>query len=330
MASEIALTDELGTIRRDQLVSREGVSYRDFKRGLTPRYAQVWSEIAAGYVALALITQLLGAAHTALPLWLALVAAVPATVAYGYTVAYLHLFLHEAAHYNLLPGRRSNDRFANVFIGLLIGREVRDYRAAHFDHHRHLGTPRDTEYTYFDSLSLPFLLKSLTGVKLLEVVRKRQDIAQPAEPDAPASTAHRYLGPWLWLGAACHVAVLAIALVLGHWLVALSWTAGMALIFPFFAALRQVLEHRNEHASPDVDYQLEPHGAVNRLFGDGLLARTLGGAGFNRHLLHHWDPQVSYTRLPELERFLLETDMAELLRSRSTSYVETFRQLVTY
>jgi hypothetical protein len=87
------------------------------------------------------------------------------------------------------------------------------------------------------------------------------------------------------------------------------------------------LEHRDENARRDVDYAHTPHGAINRLFGDGPLASTLGGAGFNRHLIHHWEPQISYTRLREVEQFLMETPAAEDLRHRQTTYVRTFARL---
>jgi hypothetical protein len=56
------------------------------------------------------------------------------------------------------------------------------------------------------------------------------------------------------------------------------------------------------------------------------LGSTLGGAGFDRHLLHHWDPQVSYTRLPELERFLLNTKASAALSAKE-SYISTFKRL---
>ena len=96
------------------------------------------------------------------------------------------------------------------------------------------------------------------------------------------------------------------------------------MFFPFFGALRQLLEHRDEYADPTVDYAVIEHGAIHRLFGDGLIANTLGGVGFNRHLLHHWEPQVSYTRLRELECYLIDTESAVYLREHQTTYWQTF------
>ena len=63
------------------------------------------------------------------------------------------------------------------------------------------------------------------------------------------------------------------------------------------------------------------------MFGDGLIAQTMGGAGYNRHLMHHWEPGVSYTRLPDLERFLADTPLAAVMARRTTTYGRIFRRL---
>ena len=68
--------------------------------------------------------------------------------------------------------------------------------------------------------------------------------------------------------------------------------------------------------------------AVTRLFGDGPLARVFGGAGFNRHLLHHLEPQISYTRLGDLEAFVMATSLAPRLDARRASYLGTFAELL--
>jgi hypothetical protein len=72
---------------------------------------------------------------------------------------------------------------------------------------------------------------------------------------------------------------------------------------------------------------MQDHGAFTRLFKGGIFANTFGGAGFNRHLLHHWEPQVSYTNLPELEAFLETTAMRHIMQQRRTTYRETFCRL---
>ena len=94
------------------------------------------------------------------------------------------------------------------------------------------------------------------------------------------------------------------------------------------ASLRTILEHRSEEAEADVDYHHVDHGPTNRLFGTGPIANTVGSAGFNRHAIHHWEPQLSYTRLADLEAYLLRTELAPLVRERQTSYAQTFLRLL--
>jgi fatty acid desaturase len=316
---------------RDTLFNGQGVRYRDFKRTLTPRYGIVWRDLLAGHLALVLIAAGVIACECYLSTGWAVAAAVVGCVLFGYTFAYINLFFHEASHYLLAADRARNDRLANLFVGVLFGQDIKAYRVIHFDHHRHLGTPQDTERSYFDALNLRFFLELLTGVKALKVIlnRDRTLKERPRQPSRPAPVKSLLTNP-LFLGLALHIAVVGTAAALGLWLFAGAWVLGMGLVYPFFGAVRQVLEHRSEHARSDVDYRREPHGAESRLFGDGPIASTLGGAGFNRHLLHHWEPQVSYTRLRELERFLLDTELGDHLRSRRTTYWRTFFRLLSY
>jgi hypothetical protein len=100
------------------------------------------------------------------------------------------------------------------------------------------------------------------------------------------------------------------------------------VFFPCATTVRQLVEHRKFKARCQQDFRHEVHGAVNRMFGTGFVARYFGSAGFNRHLLHHWDPAISYTRFDEMEGFLLRTTIAEELESHRTGYVSTMCRLV--
>jgi fatty acid desaturase len=308
------------SVRRDTIVDSRGVRYKEFKQTLTPRYGVVWTHILAGHLALLATGAGVVAVDARQPgLWPLTVVA--GSILFGYILAYIQLFFHEASHYNLVKDRRRNDLLANIFIGSFVGQDIKAYRPIHFDHHRHLGTPADTEHSYFDPLNIRFIVESLTGIKPLKVLAKRDRINR--EKGAVAGG----IGPQLIIGIVLNAAVVLGSAALGWWALAASWTIGILIVFPFLAAVRQLLEHRDENARSDVDYSVVPHGAVNRIFGSGPLSSTLGGAGFNRHLLHHWDPQVSYTRLRDLERFLLDTDLAGPLQERRTSYFVTFVRL---
>lgn len=323
--SVAAAPSELGDTSRRELVGAGDVRYLDLRARLTPRWGRLWAALAAGHVALVLVAATLATVDgRSLAADVALVAV--GALAVGYAVHYLVLFQHEAVHYNLAPTRRANDLLCDVCIGPLIGETVAAYRRIHLDHHRHLGTPQDTERSYFEALGARFVLEGLTGVRIARIVRAR--LAHSADDSAPVERAGRSV-PWVLLGAlALHGAIVGGALLTGNVVLALGWALGVGAVFPVVNTTRQLLEHRDDAADRTVDYASVPHGQVNRIFGSGPLASTLGGAGFNRHLLHHWDPGVSCTRLADLEAYLLGTPAADAVERHRTTYVATARRLL--
>ncbi len=328
MAAEVV--KDLGPVDRDQLRDRQGRAYRDFRRTLTPRYGIVWRDIGAGYAALLGIGALVLWAYRAAP-GAGVPVAVLGAVAFGYALTYTHLFIHEAGHFNVAPSRRANDWLANLTIGALIGLDVRAYRPVHFDHHRYLGTTQDPERSYFEPLNTRFVVEALTGIRLLKVLlRQRRPSLGLDGSDAAARVAAPTYRGMLAAGLGLNGAIVLAALLTRQWPLAAAWVGGMLIVFPFFASLRQLLEHRDENANDATDYAAVPHGEVNRLFGAGPVASTLGSAGFNRHLLHHWEPELSYTRFRELEVYLLDTEYADVLRSRTTTYAKTFARLFSW
>jgi fatty acid desaturase len=316
-------TDPLGRVDRRQLVDSRGVAFAEFRRTLKPRFGRVWLEIAAGYLVLIVLSSGLFWAQSKLGAW-ALLLVPPAGFAVGLSVHFINMFMHEAAHYGLAPSRVANDRLANAFVTILIGQDVRRYRAIHFDHHRHLGTVRDTERAYFARMSPRFLLEALTGIQALRVVALNRGRAG-AKLRPSGGLLHRQLV----LGVLLHALLLGTALYFGYYVFAAAWLVGLGGAFPFFTAVRQVLEHRSEAASRSVDYAAQDHGPCNRLFGAGPFASIFGGVGFNRHMLHHWEPQISYTCLAALERYLRDTCAAPALAQRHISYGRVLRQLLS-
>lgn len=290
----------------------------EFRKTLTPRWGVVWSHIGLGWMALVLLN--LGIAFVSgqhLVLDFLLIGA--GSMLIGFVIAYLQLFFHEAAHFNLHADRKTNDILCNLFVSGVVGQDIKKYRPIHWDHHRHLGSPEDTEISYFDPLNIQLLVTSLLGIRALKVVALRKKVQEESQ-ESPA--------PYTLIGGlAFNVLYLSILLYFNQWILIIAWVGGVFAWFPFFGVLRQIIEHRDEYADSETDYTTVVHGAIHRLFGDSLLASTLGGAGFNRHLLHHWDPQVSYTRLREIEHFLMDTQGAAYLKKHVTSYSETFRRL---
>lgn len=321
------LINDIPLSLKSSLVDDRGVPYREFRRGLRPRWWRVGLDLALAY-------SVLGATLAGLVLWApGLPIAIPATVVgalvIGYTVHFINNFFHEAAHYNLVPGRSRNDLVANLLMSWLFASSISLYRRIHFQHHRALGTTMDPENSYFDALRMRYLAEGLLGVKLVRSLRENRRIEEKLEDAgrSPPGTERARLA-WTLLAAAVNTGIAALLLMLGSPPAAIAWVAGLLIVFPFAASLRTVLEHRAEDADPKADYARADHGPINRLFGSGPVASTMGSAGFNRHAIHHWEPQVSYTRLSDIEAYLLRTEVAPLIRERQTSYAETFLRLL--
>jgi fatty acid desaturase len=223
------------------------------------------------------------------------------------------LFIHEAAHFGLSADRAANDRLANRLICWQVGTDIASYRDTHWRHHRSLGGSEDTEVSYRNRLSLRFLASMITGVHAMRVFMSRETAGKPAGA--------RSLPRPLLIGVAAHVVILIVLAAFVSWYCALAWVAGMGVFFPLFATLRQLLEHRPLTGQ-------EERGAVTRMFGTGPVSSTFGGAGFNRHMLHHLEPQVSYTRLGDLEAYLLTTSARDEIDARRTTYWGAFRALI--
>jgi hypothetical protein len=46
-------------------------------------------------------------------------------------------------------------------------------------------------------------------------------------------------------------------------------------------------------------------------------------------MIHHWDPQISYTRLKDIEKFLADCEKTSLIiQSSRTTYTKVFKKLI--
>ncbi|MCS3894580.1 fatty acid desaturase [Bradyrhizobium japonicum USDA 38] len=303
---------------RPVLVDRSGQRYLDFLKTLKPSYVRVWADIALGYAALlatALATAI--APRYGCPPW---IATLGGALAIGFWVAYLQLFIHEGAHFNLAQRRETSDLLCDLLIAWMVGTSVQSYRPFHFQHHRVLGQKDDSEMSYFFPLNLLFIFKSLFGLRSIEVLSKRRASAGKAR-----TTRETFL---LLIGLSIHGTIVGASFWFGFYALGFAWILGIGMIFPFLGALRQLLEHRDPNADPHIDYFEQDHGAYTRVFGPSVFSSLFGAAGFDRHLLHHWEPQVSYTNLHQLEAYLLDTDIAPIIEMRRSSYITTFLGLL--
>lgn len=308
---------------RRKLNDETAGAYQAFIKQLAPDYRKVWLDILLGYAMMFAGVALACQWHesgVALRILISLLAA----AWIGYWMAYLSLFIHEAAHLNLHPEQKINDTLCNVFLSVWNAIWIKQYRKVHFLHHSNLGTVDDTENSYFNALTPKFMFEMLTGLHALRIVlQRRRALQNPEKMKGPPTS----LLPLL-ASLSLHAIIIGVLVLTGHLDVAASWVIGMGVFFPFFGALRQLLEHRNPQTPAGKNCRLEPHGAYTRMFRRGPFASTFGGAGFDRHLLHHWEPQISYTRFEDLENYLQKTSAKSILDARRFDYVSVFIQLL--
>ncbi len=315
------MKNNLEDISFDAVVNKQGISYAVFREQLTPRYSTVYADMAKGYFFLmaVIVSIILLQLYTTIPWWLL----VPAGGFFiGYTAAYIALFAHEASHYNLHPDKKKNELLGTLFLCLPFGLSLKSYRKIHWQHHLHLGTPADTEISYFNHLSGLFILETITGIHLLRTIFSKEKSTVLNKEQVKESRM------MLLAGGLLHASLLTLAFITHFWISALAWILGFGLFFPFFASIRQLLEHRDELAHALTDFRKQPHGKISRIFYHTLLSGSFGAAGFTRHMIHHWDPQASYTRMKDIEQFLEEDEKtAAILRESRTSYITVFKKL---
>ena len=319
--------DTLDSGIKSNIINNKGVNYLDFRKSLTPRYFWVWFDIFLCYASMIVVVAIIVFMQKLFPAWFILTVPVGALLV-GYIVQAIHLFIHEASHYNLSSDKKRNDLLSNIFLGLLVGLDVQFFRTNHAVHHRYVGTVRDTEKSYFDGLTWRLVLESLTGIRALKVVMHRNKNVK-LNSAAGLGTEIVNKNNRMFIAAAfLNLFLVVVFFVSGFWQVSLAWMIGFGAVLPFFASLRNILEHRTEEAQASINYNAVPPGYTTRLYGAGLIARTMGTAGFNRHLLHHWDPQISYTRLKDVEDFLMDSPLSSELQQSRTTYLKTFSMLL--
>jgi len=315
------MRNNLEEISFDEVIDPNGISYSTFRNTLTPNYKKVAFDIGSAYLFLLLIAATLIIIQPYLQNFWWLLAPIGG-IAIGYITAYIALYIHEAGHYNIHPNKKINDQVAGLLLCLPFGLSLRNYRKLHWQHHFHLGTPDDAEVSYFNAPSPAFLAETFTGLYLLRLSRQR------GSAKALNESQRREGKQMLLAGILFHLVIVSLLVVSGKWLLMTSWILGFGVFYPFFATIRQILEHRDEMAKAGTNYYKTAHGKVSRLFTDTWLSRSFGSAGFTRHMLHHWDPQISYTRLGEIEKFLERCEKtAPFIHNSKTTYATVFKKL---
>ncbi len=318
------MINSLESIAYNEVISTEGKSYALLRKELAPVYSKVRNDMVKGYLFLLLVL-FIDIILVRFGYFKTIIALPVSALVIGYILAYLHLFIHAAAHYELHTSKAKNDLISDLFLGIFFGIAIKKYRKIHWLHHTHLGTKNDSEHSYFNELNIFFLLKSITGIHTLSVILSRGKTSGQFDNQSLSS---KYYSLYT---IAFHLAWNLLLYFAGGWQLVFAWLAGLIIVFPVLATLRQLMEHRDVDAPGNVNFQETDHGKVSRLFGDNFIDSSFGAAGFNKHLLHHWDPSISYTRLGEVENFLKKCpETAGIIHDSKTSYLKTFIALFKF
>jgi fatty acid desaturase len=245
-----------------------------------PNYFKVWISIALGHLGLLgpAIYFLAYDTFSTLPIQFIKLSLVSMVI--GFSFYYLSLFFHAASHYNLAISRPLNDMLARIFLAPLFGADISTYRRVHFDHHKYLGAQGDPENAYIQRLDAYFFGSALIGITFL----KKSILNLASNADGKKNDKKKKSRMPL-VSAALHTVIFFVTLVFSPTL-ALAWAIGFAIVFPLASDLRLILEHKVSATQ----------GVSTKVF-QGATSRLFGGAGFNYHLLHHWDPSLHYTCL---------------------------------
>jgi fatty acid desaturase len=305
---------------RPGLIDSAGRSYLEFRRSLKPAYGRLWLQLAIADVGILAIVVVPIFVVGPLAPGPGVAVAVLTGAVLGFFEYVLALIGHASGHGDLSADRGHNDRIANVLIFPLTGLSVEEYRRVHLAHHRLLGYDGDPEDGYRERLDVRFFLRSLTGLRLLYAVRRHA--GDPT--DEPRMSAHNGWRSSRAVGGVLHLVAVLVPTALGCWWASLAWLLAFTIVGPTLSAVRLVLEHR-----PTRKDVYREGDATTRCFRGRVFASVFGAAGFRRHLLHHWDPQIHCTRLRDVERFLRDTAARPVLDAATSRYSTTFARVAS-
>ena len=303
---------DLATVR-----SFQGVSYFEYKKKLKPKKIIIIKDLLIIFLMF-----LLGVFISNLLDSYSLILAIVFFFIWGtfWLKAYL-TFFHEAAHFNFYPNnKRLNDILSNIFLSPFIGMSVQSYRKTHWEHHKNLGTIDDTEITYFEPLEFRKIIDILSLKYLFQTVLRYNKNFKKKNLEG----FNFYFFIFLFF----NISLVLIAYIFNAYFFIFSWIFIYLYGIPLTEKIRQTLEHRDFNADSNKNYKEINHGPVNRLFGKDFFSRFFGAAGFNRHLLHHYDPTLSYTNFDEVENFFLESNLKNNIADSKTTYLKCFLKML--
>jgi fatty acid desaturase len=314
----------------DHCSNSEGMKYSNFRQSLKIKLGVIARNVT---VAWAMIISSIIIASNVDDVVVSAILVIPLALWLSFWMQSYTSHFHEAAHFNIHPNRRVNDLLADLFLTPFVGLRVKDYRTSHWKHHRFLGLLDDTETSYVKPINVTQLVEGITGIYIWRTaIRYFKNYKNLDEKKARTENSSNVKSQsfilTLGLMLIFNVTIFFLFFTAEFYLVAFAWLCSVFITGPFIANIRQTLEHRSFTALTTIDYTKVEQGPCNRVFGTDFFSRNFGGSGFNRHLLHHVDPTVSYTCFDEMEAFLIDTPLKNFIEANRTTYFKTLLTLV--
>ena len=228
----------------------------------------------------------------------------------SYVQARISALAHEASHFLLFRSRRLNDFVADVTCIFPLFGAIKRYREIHLAHHWHANDPeRDPDLarvTKLFRLRYPlsrrdfyvgFLFRQLTPPL---AIRYLLALSGQYSMKSGALAAEEAGGTPLWLRVGWYSTLAAVLSLTGLWeAFAWLWVAPFLAVFPVVLAVREVFEHGQAPAAPEM--------LVSRRFELGFPWQGIVfPTGLDNHQLHHMCPQIPHFRLEAAHQRVME------------------------
>lgn len=303
------------------IIDKNNLSYLEFRKTLSPKYLIIFRDTFFILLMIAIPFFFSKKFYSSNIFYILF-----SSVWIGFWLHSYKLFFHEVAHFNISPIRKINDLLGYILFFPFVGIALKQYRTSHWMHHKHLGTIADTEISYYKPITINSLFEGISGIYLYKsFLRYFSRFNEKKVKDSLPRVNNFLLNLGIMLFFQFFLVIILYSCLSKY--VAFSYILAFFLIEPFFSGLRQTLEHRSFDAKNNIDYKSNNHGPINRLFNHNIFSIYFGSAGFNSHLIHHFDPFISYTRFRDIELYLLNSDYEYFIRNNKTSYFSAFRKL---
>jgi len=300
--------------------SNNYISYGDFRRTLSPKY---FRNAIPLFTSLLMISLIIFAATNLKNKQggFYLISLLLLSILLGLIAHKQLLLVHEGAHFHLAKNRVLNDLLSNLFAGIFVGTEIKSYRYIHNKHHQELGNSLDPENSYAEEFDLTWIFTALLGIRVIKTLFKRQKVEQSRKQLVMLLSSMMF-----------HLIIIYTLFKLSGVFTVLVWILGFFIIMPFFGSIRNILEHKFQMDVADLDnlessLEIVPK-YTTRIFTKSYFSKILGVAGFDRHLIHHWDPSIAAINLGAVNNFLLTTELGPMLRELPTTYTKAFLRVL--